>query len=297
MAFVMKCPKCGLDLTDTSGTNCPMCGTGGAPEPALSLPKGLAAFARPGNPSPLVTSSSRIWIAALIQIALMTTFMLLFHFPRVMIVPLVVFVLLGTAVSATMKARVRTVQAPAPPRPLAHPVLFRIAAFATALCALAFISSLLFGFVIFMNSWNRWHQYEGQPYHQSEFEITQVYFHKGSKGAIDAYASGTVEGQKEWMNLIPYLHQIPRTEAQLDELVGPGITIPIFFFPELKGRARVQFDDGILPSDAAHRDTLNALKYGSLGAVLSVGMLFLLSRLRRLCYDDAGTQCSVLSTQ
>jgi len=92
------------------------------------------------------------------------------------------------------------------------------------------------------------------------------------------------------MNLIPYLHQIPRSEAELDSLVGPGVTIPIFFFPELKGRARVQFDDGILPSDAAHRDTINALQYGLWGAAISAGLLFLLSRVRRLCYDDSAPE-------
>src|SRR5579859_836754 len=290
MAFPRKCPKCGFDLTGIASPTCPNCGTVDAP--------GLPAFARPGSPPPFVTPPiHKTWILALIQIAFMTTFMLLFHFPKVMMVPFVLFILMANVASLWLRVKVSPGEQPVPQRPLAHPVLFRILAFLTVICALGLISSLLFGFVIFMNSWNRWHQYEGQRYHQSEFQITQVYFHKGSKGAIDAYASGTVEGQKEWMNLIPYLHQIPRSQAQLDDLVGPGITIPIFFFPDLKGRARVQFDDGIHPAEVSHRDTMNALKYGSLGAVLSVGMLLLLSRLRRLCYDDAGTLYSVLSTQ
>jgi len=249
---------------DASVSTCPRCGT------ALITP-----------------ASSKIWIVALVQIAMMTAFMLLFHFPKFTIVPLVVFILLATAASEWLKVKVTPKAPPAPQRTLAHPIVFRILAFVTVLCALGFISSLLFGFVIFMNSWNRWHQYEGQSYHQSEFQITQVYFQKGRKGAVDAYASGTVEGQREWMNLIPYLHQIPRSEAQLDDLVGPGITIPIFFFPKLKGRARVQFDDGIPPAEAARVDTIKALKYGFLGAALSAGMLFLLSRLRGMCYDNS----------
>jgi len=204
-----------------------------------------------------------------------------------MIVVFAVVILIGTALSARIKLKAGAVRQPVPQRPIVHPVLFRIVSIALALCALAFVSSVLFGFVAFMNSWNRWHQYEGQSYHQSEFQITQVYFQRGRKGAVDAYASGTVEGQREWMNLIPYLHQTPRSEAQLDELVGPGITIPIFFFPKLKGRARVQFDDGIPPAEAARVDTIKALKYGLLCAVLSAGMLFLLSRLRGLCYDNS----------
>jgi len=207
-----------------------------------------------------------------------------------MIVPFVVLFLIGTAASTWIKAKPRSLATSVPRRHLARPTLFRVASLATAICALAFVCSVLFGFVAFMNSWNRWHQYEGQPYRQSEFQITQVYFHKGSKGSIDAYASGAVEGQREWMNLIPYLHQIPRSEDELDSLVGPGVTIPIFFFPELKGRARVQFDDGIVPSEAGHRDANNALKYGFLGAAISAGLLFLLSRLRRLCYDGSAPE-------
>jgi hypothetical protein len=225
-----------------------------------------------------------IWLGALFQIAIMTTFMLLFRFPKFMIVPFAVFILLGTALSASLKARASTVRPPVPQQALAHPTLFRIVSFAIAICGLVFISSLLFGFVIFMNSWNRWHQYEGQPYHQSDFVVKQVYFQRGSKGGVDAYASGTVEGQREWMNLIPYLHVVPRSEAQLDSLVGPGITIPIFYYPELKGRARVQFDDGVLPNEAGRLAAMNALKYGFLGLAVSAGMIFALSRLRRLCF-------------
>lgn len=266
MGFTKKCPKCGLDVPDTASATCPMCGT-----PLLSLP----------------SSSSRIWIAAAIQIVFAVTFMLLFRFPAVMIVPFVGFILLATAASTWMKANASSARPKAPQPPLAHPVLLRIVGFSLLLCGLGLVSSLLFGFVIFMNSWNLWHQYEGQAYHQSEFQVTQVYFQRGSKGSISAYASGMVEGQKEWMSLIPYLHQIPRSKAQLDELVGSGDTIPILYFPQMKGRARVRFDDGVPPVEAGHRDAMNALKYGSLGFALSSLLIFFLNRLRRLCYDNS----------
>jgi len=260
MASTRTCPKCGFDLTDTAGV-CPMCS--------------IAAVARPG---------ARIWLAALVQIAFMATFMFVFRFPKIMIAVFAVVILLFAALSQSTKAIAITARTPAPQRPLSHPTLFVVVSLAIALCGLVFISSLLFGFVTFLNSWNRWHQYEGQPYHQSDFVVKQVYFQKGLKGAVDAYASGTVEGQREWMNLIPYLHVIPRSEAQLDSMVGPGITIPIFYFPKLKGRARVQFDDGVLPSEEGRRGAMKALNYGSLGIVISAGLIFLLSRLRRMCF-------------
>lgn len=231
----------------------------------------------------LPSNSRRIWIGAVVQIAMATTFMLLFHFPKFMIVAFVALILVGTAASAWIKTKASRVVPAAPPPPLAHPALFRIVISATVLCAFTLVASALFGFVAFMNSWNRWHQYEGQPYHQSDFVVTQVYFQKHNKG-VDAYASGTVEGQREWMNLIPYLRVAPRSQAQLDSMVGPGITIPIFYFPELKGRVRVQFDDGVPPAEQGHRGAMNALKYGFLGIVVSAGMILVLSRVRSLCY-------------
>ena len=221
--------------------------------------------------------------------------MLVFRFPKVMIVPFVSFILLGTAASAWMKTNARSLQPPGPQPPLAHPVLFRIVALGLLLSGLGAVSSLLFGFVIFMNSWNLWHQYEGQPYHQSEFQVEKVYFQRGSKGSISAYASGTVEGQKEWTDLIPYLHQRPRSQAQLDELVGSSDTIPILYFPHMKGRARVRFDDGVPPVEAGRRDAINALKYGSLGFALSAILIFLLNRVRRVCYDNSATALQAAS--
>jgi hypothetical protein len=44
------------------------------------------------------------------------------------------------------------------------------------------------------------------------------------------YASGMVDGQREWIGLYPYLHPRPRNEAELDERVPIGTSIPIYLF-------------------------------------------------------------------
>jgi len=59
---IRKCPKCGLDLTHTSAQTCPRCGT------KIVGPQG-----------------AKVWVGALVQIAISTAFMLALGFPRIMI--------------------------------------------------------------------------------------------------------------------------------------------------------------------------------------------------------------------
>jgi hypothetical protein len=63
MAFTRHCPKGGLVLSDGSASTCPGCGTW------------IVAFAGVNR-----------WWRALLQITLSTVFMLVFRFPKIMIV-------------------------------------------------------------------------------------------------------------------------------------------------------------------------------------------------------------------
>lgn len=228
-------------------------------------------------------SGGKIWIGALVQIALSTTFMLVFGFPKIMIVVFCGVILAGTALTSRMKARPIPAAQPA----IAHPVLFKILSIAIALCGLAFVCFALFGFVMFINNWNDWHRYQGQPYHRSEFVVTHTYYQRGSKGAVDAYASGTVDGNREWMSLRPYLNTIPRSQAEVDARVPVGTVIPIYLFPGMKGRSRVRVYDGIPAAQAYHESAMKALNYGLLGLAGCSAMIFVLSRLRRMCFAEA----------
>lgn len=227
----------------------------------------------------------QIWIGALIQFAIATVFMLAFGFPKFMIAVFGVMILTGTVISAWAKTKPQALR-PAPQRPVKNPVLFKLLSLAIAVCALIVVCTLLFGFVMFMNSWDKWHRYEGQPHHRSEFQVSRVYFQRYPKGGIDAYASGTVEGHSEWMDLEPYLHFRPRNEDELETQVPPGATISIFYFPGMKGRARVQVYGETGPAEASHRMATNVADYALLGLVVTAGVIFLLSRLRRGCFAE-----------
>jgi len=263
MPLIRKCPNCGLDLTDPSAKLCPMCGAD------------LAAARR-----------KPLWIIAAFQICVASAFTLLFHFPKWMIPAFAGMILVGTLTGSLLKPRTATTPRSPQPSP-SHPLLFRVASVGIGICAVACFLFALFGFVIFMNSWNDWHRYEGQPYHGTTFQVTRVYYQKLLKGGRDFYASGTVEGQREWMSLEPYLHTRPRDLAEVEARVPVGTSIPIYLFPELKGRSRVRVYEDTPPAEAYHRTAINAVNYGLIGIAISIGLIFILSRVRRLSFADA----------
>ena len=271
MGIVRNCPKCGFDLSNATSPICPACNT-----PILGIPK------------------AGRWIAAAVQIALSTTFMLVFKFPKVLIVVFVGFIVVGTALSAVIKARPAGVP-PVPRRPVSNPLLFKILSVAIALASFAMGCILLFGFVMFMNSWDRWHQYEGHAYQRADFVVTRVYYQK-HRGSPDIYASGTIEGNKEWMSLRPYLKFVPSSEDELDTKVGAGTVIPVLFFPDMKGRARVQVASEPPPAEASRRAAMSTLNSCLIWLGGIAAIIFLLVVLRRSCYADTDTSVQQAST-
>jgi hypothetical protein len=263
MALVRKCPKCGLDLTDPGAQKCPVCG---AP---------ILAFPRIG-----------VWLAALFQIEITTIFMLVFGFPKIMIVVFSGLILVATAFSRLVKPRSVSPQS-LRKTPVSNPILFKILGFAIALCSLAMVCVLVFGFAMFMNSWMGWQRYAGQPHRRSEFQVVHAYYQPHRKGGADVYASGMVDGQKEWMSLLPYLKDTPHDQEELDSRVEAGTTIPIYLYPGLKGRARVQVYNVLPPDEANRRAAMSTLNYGLISLAVSAGVIFLLSRVRRtLCVEE-----------
>ena len=240
-----------------------------------------------------IASRPNLWIGALVQFAFMTTFMLVFRFPKILIAFFGVMIVLGTTLTGWAK---RKQLAPRPPqRPLSHPTLFKVLSLGIAFCSLVLFSTLLFGFVIFLNNWNDWHRYQGQPYHRTEFVVAHTYYQRGSKGSVDAYASGIVEGQREWMGLRPYLTTVPRSEAELDDQVPVGTSIPIYLFPAMKGRSRVRVYSDTPPAEDYRRTAMNAVNYGLGGAVLSAAVIFVLIRLRRMCFAETDSSIQPLA--
>src|SRR5580700_3991714 len=95
------------------------------------------------------------------------------------------------------------------PRPLSvQPTSVILLNLTIAILGLAFLACLLFGFVTFINAHNAFKRVQGQPYHATTFQVTRPYYQKsaGMHGPdVAVYASGIVEGNKEWMDLVPYL--------------------------------------------------------------------------------------------
>ncbi len=239
-------------------------------------------------------SGAKLWIGALFQFAFATIFMVIFRFPKFMIVIFGVMIALGTALSALAKQRSFVTQR-ASQQPVAHPTLLRVIGLGIALFSITFLCFLLFGFVMFLNNWNDWHRYQGQPYHISTFQVTRTYFQRVGKGGIDAYASGMVDGNREWMSLRPYLPTVPRSQGELDARVPAGTSIPIYLFPEMKGRSRVRVYADTPPAEAYHRAAINAANYGLGGVALCAAVIFLLTRLRRMCFMDTDSSTQQLA--
>jgi hypothetical protein len=262
MAFVRKCPRCGLEITDRSASTCSGCGA-----KMMVLPR------------------IGIWVGAIIQITLCTVFMLLFGFPKIMILVFSGFILAGSAFAAWVKPKPKQT-APVPVRPVSNPVLLKILGVLLGACSLICLALVIFGFVIFMNAWTRWHQYEGQSYHRAEFQVRHVYYQKRTKGGTDISASGMVEGHLEYLSLLPYVHSVPRSEAELESKVPTGTVISVYLFPNLKGRARVQVYDPVPPAEASHRMAVSTVKNTLLALAVMAGLLFVLTRLRALCFVE-----------
>jgi hypothetical protein len=273
MAFQRQCSKCGFYVTDNSLMACPQCGSNLVPLPSINR-----------------------WIGALLQVVASTTFMLVFGFPRPMIAIFAGIILMGAAISSRLKPRAAGASPANPQRTIVRPTLFRVLSIGTALSTFAVIVIALFGFVMFMNSWDRWHRYEGQPYRRSEFQVVRAYYQTHTKGGPDIYASGTVDGQREWMDLQPSLHMRPHDQNELDARVPRGTSISVYLFPGLKGRSRVQMNNGVLPGEASQREAMAALKYGLSGLAVTAFLLLVLIRLRRECFVEAETALSLAQT-
>lgn len=260
MAALHKCAACGYEGDNFPSGMCPQCGR--------KVASGLTLAP---------------WLGALVQLALATGFMLAFHFPRPMIFAFATFILMGTALSLRVRAhqiaRPKPAVAPAPQSTAAL-----ILAIAIGICTLALFSCLLFGSVMFLNSWSAWQRFQGQSYHATTFQVARVYYRHipgNHGGSIDMHASGTVEGQKERMNLFPYLNTKPRSQPELESMVPAGSVIPIYLFSDLKGTARVQAIGPLPPAEANHKEAMLVLNRALTMIASLGGVIFALVRIRR----------------
>jgi len=94
-----------------------------------------------------------------------------------------------------------------------------------------------------MNSSSRAQLYHGEPYRATTFRVTSVQYQEDAYQEhvyTQASAVGIVEGQKESIDLIPYLGRIPQNRSELMGWVPEDTVIPVYLFPTLQGQNRIQ---------------------------------------------------------
>jgi hypothetical protein len=182
------------------------------------------------------------------------------------------------------------------PRPPASALLLNLT---IAILGLAFLCCLLFGFVAFINAHNDFKRVQGQPYHATTFQVTRSYYQKsaGMHGPdISICARGMVEGQEEWMDLFAYLKRAEvnkrslSDQAELNDLVPPGTVIPVYLFPNLKGRSRIQLIDVLPPGEASRRTETWVLRRAPVALAVLGGLIFVLVRIRQSPSRQSSTE-------
>ncbi len=157
-----------------------------------------------------------------------------------------------------------------------------------AICGTLLVLASVFVFAFYMNSSSHAHLYEGAPYHATTFRVTSVQYTRSASARIDgstslditASAIGIVEGQKEAMDLLPYLNGIPREQDELMERVPEGTVIPVYLFPTLRGQNRIQLIHAV-PTEEWYRERATWASNRALPVVGVIGILTALLSLAR----------------
>lgn len=152
------------------------------------------------------------------------------------------------------------------------------------ICATFFVLASVGWFVFYMNSSARAELYTGAPYHATTFRVISVQYTPLSAGAGDmaptgpiATAVGIVEGQKETMDLLPYV--FPSDREELMQRVPPGTVIPVYLFPTLDGVNRIQLIRGPAAQRYQRQSTWATTR--ALPVVALLGLLTLILSLTR----------------
>jgi hypothetical protein len=156
-----------------------------------------------------------------------------------------------------------------------------------AICGSLFVLGSLFVFGFYMNASSREQLYQGAPYRATTLRVTSVQYSlvrvpagDGTNSETRASAVGIVEGQKESMDLLPYLNAIPHDRYQLMDWVPNGTVIHVYLFPTLRGQNRIQAIYSV-PTEAWYRGRTTWALNRALPVVGAIGILAALLGLAR----------------
>ena len=265
MAAAYRCSVCGLESDNFPAAICTQCGEN---------------LLRPAVSRPL------LWLVGLVQLSIVIGFMFVLHFRPVSLFFGLVSLLFAVLSFRARRSALQPLRRPASSQPMSVVLL----SLTIAVLGLCFTACLIFGSVAFLNAHNAVARVEGQPYHASTFQVIRPYYQRsaGLHGPdISVYASGLVEGHKEWMDLVPYLKRAPSGQVELNDLVPPGTAIPVYLFPNLKGRSRIEVIDVLPPGEASRRTETWVLRRAPVALAVLGALILLLVRIRRSCLSPA----------
>jgi hypothetical protein len=162
-----------------------------------------------------------------------------------------------------------------------------------SLCGVLFFFASVWSLASYHDSSSRAELYAGAPYHATTFRVISVQYTPLTVGTDlatstgpFAYAVGMVEGQKETMDLLPYIY--PRDQMELIQRFPEGTVIPVYLFPTLDGVNRIQ-RVGVPPAEKFQRratwvSNLALRLLGGIGMLMALLILgrVLLSRNRTI---------------
>jgi hypothetical protein len=179
-------------------------------------------------------------------------------------------------------------------RNAARPNLLQVANLGVLLSGGLLLASFIGSFVMFMNARESVQRESEGTHHASSFRVLQSDWEeaapRGRGGGVNetrAFARGLVEGNEEWMDLIPYLTFIPKDQETVLRAVPAGTVIPVFYNQQLKGDYRVRLLGPVLPAEANRRSALMVAQYGSLALLATGLLLFGFLRLRKFSLGAA----------
>ena len=160
------------------------------------------------------------------------------------------------------------------------------------ICGTLLVLASVGWFSLSMNSSSRAELYKGAPFRATTFRVISVQYSPptlgidGATTAPIASAVGIVEGQRETMDLLPYIY--PRGRDELIAHFPEGTVIPIYLFPTLRGANRIQ-RAGPAPAEKYQQQAIWASNHilaivGGIGMLTALLLLcrFLVSRNRTI---------------
>ncbi len=172
-----------------------------------------------------------------------------------------------------------------------HPSLVPMANIGVLLTGALLLTGAMFSFVVFMSARERAARESVGRYRETMFCVGRAYWRRerpgygGLRGSGSEIirAQGTVEGRREFIDLMPLFTRGGQSQAAIDRLFPPGASIHVYYNPQATGDDRVRFWSWTPPSASAAREARSSATFGAAWTLICAASLLLSIRFRRWC--------------